>query len=191
VIVGRTASKAGPDRRPAPLQHGHGAVWRLRARIAAEAVFWEGASANALLEVVADVRASGDVETVLEVLSVAHNPLLAPEHTDLRLRLSEEMLVLAGRHAPRQILELMAVCWRAVDMFLAGDGRAERALADLRDRAEAFQSLSILYVLRVMEAMLLIRRVGSNKPSRSSRSGALEQVSGTHTGPPGSGHSSC
>jgi hypothetical protein len=43
--------------------------------IAAETMFSECASANALLEVVADVRASGDVETVLEVLSVAHNPL--------------------------------------------------------------------------------------------------------------------
>ncbi|MDT0353603.1 ATP-binding protein [Pseudonocardia charpentierae] len=141
------------------LPEGHRSLrLRLRARIAAEAMFWEGAPPEALLEVVGDVRVSGDVPTVLEVLSVAHNPLLAPEYTDLRLQLSEEMLALAAHQPPGSILELMALCWRTVDLLLAGDGRAERALADLREPAEATQSLSVLYIVRVMEVTLLIRQ---------------------------------
>lgn len=140
------------------LPAGHRSVrLRLRARIAGEAMFWEGSDAGDLIDVLDDVRESDDPATVLEVLSVAHNPLLGPEHTALRMCMSEEMLANAARD-PGGILPLMALCWRAVDLFLAGDERAERALADLREAAEAMQSLSVLHVVRVIETMLMICR---------------------------------
>jgi tetratricopeptide (TPR) repeat protein len=142
----------------AQLPAGHESVrLRLRARIAGEAMFWESADAESLIDVVNDVRDVDDPATVLEVLSVAHNPLLGPQHTTLRMRMSDDMLANVARD-PGGILPLMALCWRAVDLFLAGDERAERALADLRDAAEALQSLSVLYIVRVMETMLMICR---------------------------------
>ncbi|MGW6933531.1 ATP-binding protein [Lentzea sp. NPDC054927] len=142
----------------AQLPAGHESVrLRLRARIAGEAMFWEGSDAEDLIDVVNDVREFDDPATALEVFSVAHNPLLAPEHTALRMRMADEMLTNAAED-PGGILPLMALCWRAVDLFLAGDERAERALADLREAAEAMQSLSVLYIVRVIETMLMICR---------------------------------
>lgn len=142
----------------AELPAGHDSLrLRLRARIAAEAMFWEGGHADDLIDIIDEVRECDDPATVLEVLSVAHNPLLSPEYTALRMRLSEEMLTSAAR-APGGVMPLMALCWRAVDLFLAGDVRAERALADLREAAEALQSLSVLYIVRVIETMLMICR---------------------------------
>lgn len=142
----------------ATLPTGHESLrLRLRARIAGEEMFWEDAGPEALVNVLDEVREFGDPVTLLEVFSVAHNPLLGPQHTQLRMRLSDEMMAHAGQD-PGGILSLMALCWRAVDLFLAGDERAERALADLREAAEAAQSLSVLYVVRVIETMLMICR---------------------------------
>ncbi|MEU4518906.1 ATP-binding protein [Amycolatopsis sp. NPDC024027] len=130
---------------------------RLRGRIAAEAMFWETAGPDALLGVLRDLGQLDEPATILDVLSVAHNPLLGPQHNELRLRMSEDMLR-ASAAVPGGILPLMALCWRTVDLFLAGDQHAERALADLRDAAEAMQNLSVLYVVRLLEVMLLINR---------------------------------
>lgn len=142
----------------ADLPPGHdGLRLRLRARITAEAMFWEGASAGGLLEVLDDVRQSDDPETTLDVLSLVHHALLGPDHAAVRRELADRMLEVAAQ-VGGGILPLMALCWRAVDLFLAGDPLAGRALADLREQAEAMQTLSILYVVRVMEVMLLTRR---------------------------------
>ncbi|MEU8413465.1 AAA family ATPase [Amycolatopsis japonica] len=154
----------------AHLPDGHESVrLRLRARIAGEAMFWERADAEELIDVVNEVLTADDAATILEVLSVAHNPLLGPQHTALRMRLSEEMLTKAAA-VPGGILSLMALCWRTVDLFLAGDRRAERALADLREAAEAFQSLSVLYVVRVIETMLMICRGQFTQAERAAQS---------------------
>lgn len=130
---------------------------RLRARIAAEAMFWEAGQPEPLLAVIDDTLRLGDPSTVLEVLSVAHNPLLGPQHTDLRLRLSQEMLD-RSQYLESGVLSLMTSCWRTVDLFLAGDPEAHKSLAHLRRAAEATQSLSILYIVHAMETMVLIGR---------------------------------
>lgn len=142
----------------AQLPEGHESLrLRLRARIAGEAMYWEGDDARELIDVVNDVRRFDDPATVLEVFSVAHDPLLGPQHTSLRLRLSDEMLANAAE-APSGILPLMALHWRAVDLLLAGDERAVRAFANLKEAAEALQSLSVLYIVRVIEAQQMICR---------------------------------
>lgn len=130
---------------------------RLHARIAAEAMFWEAAPPGPLLAVIDDALRLGDPATVLEVLSVAHNPLLGPQHTGLRLSLAAEMISRAT-DVGTGVLPLMASCWRTVDLFLAGDTQAPQALAQLRAAAEASQSLSVLYIVRAIEAMVLICR---------------------------------
>jgi hypothetical protein len=142
----------------ARLPAGHESVrLRLRARIAGEAMYWEGSDASDLIDVVNDVRLFDDPDTTLEVFSVAHDPLLGPQHTALRMRLSDEMLASAAE-APGGILPLMALHWRAVDLILAGDERAGRAFANLREAAETLQSLSVLYIVRVIETMQMICR---------------------------------
>lgn len=130
---------------------------RLRARIAAESMFWEAGPPQALIAVIDDALRLGDPATVLEVLSVAHNPLLGPQHAALRRTMADEMIIRAGELATG-VLPLMALCWQTVNLFLAGDTRAHQSLAELRAGAEVTQSLSVLYIVRAIEAMVLICR---------------------------------
>ena len=49
------------------------------------------------------------------------------------------------------------MCWRTVDLFILGDPAAERALAELRHRADALACRGVLYIANAMDVMLLIR----------------------------------
>jgi hypothetical protein len=102
-------------------------------------MFWEAAPPQALIADIDDALRLGDPATVLEVLSVAHNPLLGPQHTALRITMAEEMIIRAAELATG-VLPLMALCWQTVDLFLAGDTRAHQSLAELRAAAEATHS---------------------------------------------------
>ncbi len=140
------------------LPPGFGSVpLRLRARIAAESMFWEAAPPDALFAVIDDALRLGDPATVVEVLSVAHNPLLGPQHTARRLSMAESMITRAA-YIGTGVLPLMAWCWRTVDLFLSGDSKAPQSLSQLRAAAEATQSLSVIYIVRAIEAMVLIGR---------------------------------
>ena len=141
----------------AGLPAGHDALaLRLDARIAAAEVFWETGRPEGVLDVVARARRSADADVRLEVLSNVHTALLGPDWTDLRRELAEEMVDAAG-DVSAGVLPLMARCWRTVDLFLAGDPGAGRALADLRAPAEALQCVSVLYIVRLIDVMLTIR----------------------------------
>lgn len=75
-----------------------------------------------------DALRLGDPATVVEVLSVAHNPLLGPQHTARRLSMAESMITRAA-YIGTGVLPLMAWCWRTVDLFLSGDSKAPQSLA--------------------------------------------------------------
>jgi len=128
---------------------------RLRARLAAEDVY-DGGPIEPVHEALAAARACGDPEARAEALSLGHHALLAPEHGTLRLGLADELIQVASEGGSG-VLALMGLCWRAVDLFLLGDDRAVRALADLRERADALACQNILYIVEVLDVMLLVR----------------------------------
>jgi len=128
---------------------------RLIVRLAAEEVY-RGGPVEPVLVAMEDARALGDGRVLAEALSLGHHALLTPRHTRIRLALAEELIAVASP-AGEGMLALIGLCWRAVDLFHLSDPRATRALAELRERADALGCLSVLYIAESMEVMLLIR----------------------------------
>ena len=128
---------------------------RLRTRLAAEAVY-SGGQLDDVLAALAETRRLGDGHALAEALSLTHHALLRPDHVRDRLPLADELVTVASAVGDG-VLVLMGLCWRAVDLFQLADPGAERALADLRARADALGCRSILYVVSVLDVMLLIR----------------------------------
>ena len=129
---------------------------RLAARRAAEGVY-QGEPAEPVFAALDRARRCGDPAALAEALSLSHHALLAPEHAGVRLELADELIQVASA-AGHGVLGLMGLCWRAVDLFLAGDDRAVRALEDLRARADALACQNILYIVEALDVMLLVRR---------------------------------
>ena len=128
---------------------------RLEVRLAAESAY-RGGSVEDVLARVASARRTGDAHALAEGLSLAHHALLTPEHTRRRLPLAAE-LITAAAAAGDGLLSLIGLCWQAVDLFLLGDPGAGAALEELRLRADALRCSSILFIVRCMEVMLLVR----------------------------------
>jgi tetratricopeptide (TPR) repeat protein len=128
---------------------------RLVVRLAAEAAF-QGGPVEAILPPVREVRRLGDGHALAEALSLFHHALLRAEYTELCLAVAEELITVASA-AGEGVLALMGLCLRAADLFQLGDAAAERALADLRARADALGCQSILYIVGVLDVMRLIR----------------------------------
>ena len=128
---------------------------RLRARLAAEAVF-DGGPIEPVFEALDATRRCGDPLALAEVLSLAHHALFTPLYTRTRIALADELIKVASEVGDG-ILTLMGLCWRTVDLFHLGDDRAERALEELRERANALANKNIQWVVGVIDTMLLIR----------------------------------
>ena len=112
-----------------------------------------------MLPVIAGVdaaRRTGDARTLAEALSLCHHALLSPEHTWRRLAMANELITVAAT-AGDGMLSLVGLCWRAADLFLLGEPTAEAALAELRLRADTIHCRSILFIVRAIEVMLMIR----------------------------------
>ena len=135
---------------------------RLRVRLAAEDAYPAG-PVDGVLAALEEARGLGDDHVLAEALSLTHHVLLPPEHLPIRLALADELIRVASA-AGDGVLSLMGLCWRAVDLFQLADPRAARALGELRQRADALNCRSVLYIAETMEVMLLIR------------SGALEEA---------------
>jgi tetratricopeptide (TPR) repeat protein len=71
--------------------------------------------------------------------------------------MAEEIVRLAAR-ADDPLLGLMGLCWRTVDLFLAGDPHAEQSHQELHERAEAAGCEAIAFVADVVGATCLARR---------------------------------
>jgi tetratricopeptide (TPR) repeat protein len=128
---------------------------RLVTRLAAEAAFQDG-PIEAVLQAVREVRRLEDGHALAEALSLAHHAMLTVEFTEVCLAIAEELITVASA-AGEGVLALMGLCLRAADLFQLGDPGAERALRELRTRAEAWGCRSILYIVGVMDVMCLIR----------------------------------
>jgi hypothetical protein len=128
---------------------------RLTIRLAAEEAYRSGPLLP-VIEGVDAARHTGDARTLAEALSLCHHALLTPEHTWRRLAMANELITVAAT-AGDGMLSLIGLCWRAADLFLLGEPTAEAAFAELRLRADALHCRSILFIVRAIEVMLMIR----------------------------------
>jgi tetratricopeptide (TPR) repeat protein len=137
-------------------EHHVGLRCRLRARLAARAVF-DGGPVEQLDETIDAARRCGDRVALAETLSLSHVALYAPAHTHVRLGLADELIRVASE-AGDGALGVMGMCWRAIDLFQLGDPAAIRALGELRHRANALACQHVLHLVSLMDVMLLIRQ---------------------------------
>lgn len=128
----------------------------LAVRLAAERTY-DGAAADALDVAIDEVRRLGVPAATAEALSLYHHTLLAPAHAARRLEIADELLD-AGAQCHASIFSLFGLCWRTVDLFLAGDPRAERSHTELAAQSDAVASRSIGYIAAVLDVMRTIRR---------------------------------
>lgn len=128
---------------------------RLRTRMRGEQDYRAGEHAG-MLRLLAQARGSGDALALAEALSLAHHCLLGPEHGQLRLELSGELIGQAAVTERRGDL-LMGLLWRTVDLYLAADPHAERCLEELRGLLDDHHHLAIGYVASAIDVMLTIR----------------------------------
>jgi hypothetical protein len=129
---------------------------RLRARLAAEATYDETGTLDDLRAVVDEARALRDATALAESLSLLHHAMLTPRYARERLEVANELVSVSAAFTDRT-LALMGMLWRTVDLFLLGDGSAERALADLRLRADESDFAIGRYVVAAIDTMLLVR----------------------------------
>ena len=134
----------------------HSLRLRLRARIAATDAFYRGESDDELRAIVDEARRVGDPRALAEALSLLNHLLIGPDNANERLAIADEMIDVAAE-ADEPVLAVVGLCWRTIDRFLAGDPRAERALASLRSRDEIVGCRAVTYVRRVLETMVAIR----------------------------------
>ncbi|MEU7859292.1 hypothetical protein [Nonomuraea sp. NPDC049141] len=128
---------------------------RLRVRLAGEDDYRTGGY-DRILAMVEEARRAGDAVALAEALSLAHHCVLGPEHGALRLALAQELIEEAQRTGRRGDL-LMGLLWRTVDLVLAADPHAERALVELRGLLSKEDHLAVGFVVDAMEVMLSIR----------------------------------
>jgi hypothetical protein len=130
---------------------------RLRMRAAAEAMYTGGGSR---IDALAALEAARQLEMPLvlaESLSLWHHTLLGPANTGPdRMRVADELVRVAAA-AGDDVLGLMGLLWRAIDLLLAGDVRADRALTEVRVKADALQVAAVLFVLDAIDVMRLLR----------------------------------
>ncbi|HEX7134266.1 MAG TPA: AAA family ATPase, partial [Iamia sp.] len=92
---------------------------RLTVRIAAEDAYRRGTTDD-LDALLAPVRATGDPSALVEGLSLVHHATMHPGLEQARLALADEQL-LVGTASGAELSVLVALVWRAVDLFLVGD----------------------------------------------------------------------
>jgi hypothetical protein len=128
---------------------------RVRARLAAEDNYQSG-ERTAILVLLRKARTSPDPVARAEVLSLAHDCLLGPDHGQLRRELSVELIqesLVTGRRSDL----LLGVLYQTVDLFFDGDPHAGRRLGELRELLAQEDHLAVGYVVSAIEVMLAIR----------------------------------
>jgi hypothetical protein len=127
---------------------------RVRARLADEL-----GDHRTILAVVREATAAGDSVARAAALRLAHHHLLGPgcpRRAQLRRGLSTE-LIAEGARTGRDPDLLRGLLCQAVDLFVDGDRRAERGLAELRSALARRPDPAISGAVRAIEVMLSIR----------------------------------
>lgn len=141
------------DRAERLVEPGSLAAARLRTRIAAEAVY-DGAAVADVERAVEAVDRFHNPAASAEALSLLHHVLLGPAHASRRLAMAEEMVRVAAE-GDDDVMGLMGLCWRTIDLYLLGDRRADQCLRELQERADGFAALR--FIVEVLDAMRLAR----------------------------------
>ena len=128
---------------------------RLSVRLAAETDYLSGGH-TAVFRALRAAAAENDPLAYAEAISLAHHCLLGPDHSDRRLELAEELLATAARTG-RRFDVLMGLYWRTADLFLSGDLRAERSLAELRAALAATGHAALCFTTSAFEVTRAIR----------------------------------
>ncbi len=117
---------------------------------------WGRSGLDRVLEAVDDARSLGEPTALAEVLSLLHHTILGPDFVDERTPIANELIATSSANGDA-VLTLMGVLWRTVDEFLMGAPTAERALTELRQRADGLGVRAVLYVVALIDVMLLMR----------------------------------
>jgi hypothetical protein len=129
---------------------------RLLVRLAAEAAYDGSGSLVEVTKLVDEARDAGDAVALGEGLSLLHHAMLTPRHAHERLDVADELVrVATAIGAPT--LALMGMCWRTIDLLWLGRSDAERALAELRLRADQYDVLAVRYVVSAIDTMRYVR----------------------------------
>ncbi len=128
---------------------------QLRSRLAAETDYGDGGH-SAILALLDEARRCDDPVVRVEVLGLAHDCLLGPDHGELRRALALELVHESFATHRRSDL-LVGMLWQTVDLFLDGDPHAERRLGELRDLLTRGDHLAIGYLVNVIGVMLTLR----------------------------------
>jgi tetratricopeptide (TPR) repeat protein len=123
---------------------------RLQTRVAAEASYMSG-DPSAMRAVVERARVTGDRLALADALSLAHHCLLGPDHAVERRALADELIEVSATTG-RALDASMGLLWQTIDLYLAGDARADRSLEQLRARDLESCVHYVVVALGVMQA---------------------------------------
>ena len=132
---------------------------RLTARLAAERAYLavDSSEPRSVLLTTADrLRELGENAALVEVLALLQHVCLGPADTELRQDIIAEMLPTAYR-CDDEHLVLMALCWKAVNAYLAGEPDADRQLAAFRERLALVDNDALRYVSGLFDVQNAIR----------------------------------
>lgn len=155
-VVARAEAQALWDRALAATAPGSLDAARLEIRRAAEAVY-EGAPLDPVVAAVEVIRTFDDDSALAEALSLLHHVQLGPRWAEVRLGIADE-IVRRAAHSGDDLLALMGLCWRTVDLFLLGNPRARQSLTELHQRAAAKDIEALSFIADVLSAMLELRK---------------------------------
>ncbi len=129
---------------------------RLTTRLAAEEA-GNGGPLPPLTAALADATRRGDPRALTEALSLTHHALFIPEHVRSRLHLADELVRVASETG-QEVMALMGLLWRALDLIHLADVRATRALEVLRERATALGNQHVLYYVGIIDVLRALNR---------------------------------
>jgi tetratricopeptide (TPR) repeat protein len=127
----------------------------LQLRLTAERAAVGDAEPDEVVVALDGVRNAGSPRDVLSGLSLLHHMMLGPQHAHERVAVADELVEMA-RACGDDLHLVMGLLWRAVDDVLLGRD-ADRALGELRARADALGMRAILFVLDAIDVMRQLR----------------------------------
>lgn len=138
-----------------PSPHARRLESALRLRRAAEADALSGGHRDEVRAALEHVRAVGTPSDFALGLSLLHHLMLGPECAHARVPIAGELVEVA-REQGDELHLLVVLMWSAVDGLLLGED-ADRALRELRERAEALGMRAIVFISDAIDVMRLMR----------------------------------
>lgn len=123
----------------------------LRLRQAAERAATGGGTVDEVRGALEGVRSQGDPDDIAAGLSLLHHVMLGPAYATERVAVAGELVEVA-RSCGNELQTVMGQLWSVTDALLLGRD-ADRALAELRDRADALGMRAILFVIDAIDVM--------------------------------------